>query len=182
MKKLTITCMALAVIVASSQATKAAPVSLTLNLTTDTGLNLFVSTIGGAITVSVPFNLTGSIEVTLDDAIDDLAGTNDTTSISLDDAVIDLSDESFMTNLGFLGGAFMETSGWGINSLSSNGGIALTTTNPTDPYTYTFDPGGGSPTTLSIDGCRNGLVFLCGGCYRLVSGDIGVERVTGAVA
>jgi len=31
-------------------------------------------------------------------------------------------------------------------------------------------------------GAGTGSFFLCGGCYRLVSGDIGVERVAGAVA
>ncbi len=153
MKKLTITCLALVAMVASSQTTKAAPVSLTLNLTTDTNLNLFVTIFGGGRSANVPFNLIGSIDITLDDAIGNLAGTNDTASISLDDAAIDFSDESvsdFLDEAVFSHGPIGFT-GLGINSLSSNGGIALTTTSPTDPYAYTFDPGGGSPTALSID-------------------------------
>ncbi len=162
MKKLSITCLALAAMVVSSQTTKAAPVSLTLNLTTDTGVTLFVSTIGGTVSAIVPFNLTGSIDVTLDDAIDDLAGTNDTTSISLDDAAIDFSDAfvpDFMDE--FIGQMDIGFSGLGINSLSSNGGIALTATNPTDPFESTFDPGGGSPTTLSID--EGAFLYSSGG-------------------
>jgi len=152
MKKLSIPCLALAAIIAFGQTTKAAPVSLTLNLTTDTELNLFIFVLGGIGTANIPFDLTGSIDVTLDAAIDDLAGTNDTTSISLDDAAIDFSDESVSDIIcGFIGHLRIGFSGLGINSLSSNGGIALTTTSSTDPFESTFDPGGGSPTALSID-------------------------------
>ncbi len=151
MKKLSIMCMALAAVFSFGQTAKAAPVSLALTLTTDSGVTLFISTLGGAVSTVVPFVVVGTIDVTFDDAIDDPAGTNDTTSISFDGAAIDLSDESFALDLGFLGSLPGESTGLGINSFSSNGSIGLTTSVASDPFAYTFDPGGGSPTELAFD-------------------------------
>ncbi len=178
MKKLSIPCLALAAIVAFGQTTKAAPVSLTLNLTTDTELNLFVTFLEGIRSANVPFDLTGSIDVTLDDAIDDLAGTNDTTSISLDDAAIDFSDESvsdFINEIAFSHGPIGFT-GLGINSLSSIGDISLTTTSPTDPFESTFDPGGGSPTALSID--EGAFSYMVTGPLSVLFGSGTIEFAT----
>ncbi len=151
MKKLSLTCMALAAMVAFGQTAKAAPVSTQLTLTGASGVNLFISTLGGAVTADIPFDITGTIDITLEDQIDDGVSGTATTAIALDDAAIDLSDQSLNLSLGFLGGVEGEITGAGINQLSSNGNIPLTNTNPTDPFTYTFDPGGGSPTSITID-------------------------------
>jgi len=151
MKKLSITCMALAAVFSFGQTAKAAPVSLALTLTTDSGVTLFISAIGGAISDVIPFDMSGTIDVTFDDAIDDPAGTNDTTSISFDDAAIDLSDEPLLLEFGFLGNVQGGFTGMGINTFSSNSPIPLTTSVASDPFEYTFDPGGGSPTELEID-------------------------------
>ncbi len=184
MKKLSIPCMALAAIIACGQTAKAAPVSTALTLTTDSGVNLVVSTLGGFVSseVPIPVDLIGTIEITLDDAIDDLAGTNDATSVSLDDAAIDLSDASFFLNLHFY--QMGAVSGLGINSITSNGGIGLTTTSPTDPFTSTFDPGGGSPTELSIDeGIFTYLgIGAFGDPWGFVSADFAVDPVSATVS
>ncbi len=138
-------------ILLGSQPSQAAPVSLQLTLTNDSSLELFIDTLGGGATASVPFDLSGTLDVTLDDAIDDIAVTNDTSSIGFDDATIVLSDETFDLSFGVLGGIEGEFFGLTINTLNSNGPIPLTPTGLLDPFPYTFDPGGGSPTQLAID-------------------------------
>ncbi len=164
MKNLSITCMALVPLVFFGQTAKAAPVSLALTLTTDSGVTLFTSTVGGSVSAIVSFDVTGSVDVTLDDAIDDPLGTNDTTSISFDDAEIDFSDETLVFDLGILGSVDGEFIGLGINLLTSNGSIPLTTTLAADPFAYTFDPGGGSPTEFAVD---EGL-FVTSGSFGTV--------------
>ncbi len=136
---------------AATNCIQAAPVSLQLTLTNDSSLELFMDALGGGATASVPFDLSGTLDVTLNDAIDDIAVTNDTSSIGFDDATIVLSDETFDLSLGVLGGVVGELSGLTINTLSSNGPIPLTPTGLLDPFPYTFDPGGGSPTEVAID-------------------------------
>jgi len=147
MKKLTITCMALAAIVVFGQTAKAGPTGpITLTLTTDSGVNLFISTIGGAVSALIPFDVTGLITVEFNEELSPV------TAISLLDANIALSDETLSLALGFLGSVDGSLTGLGINALSSAGPIAMTETGPLgDPFTNTFDPGGGSPTTLDID-------------------------------
>ncbi len=148
MKKLTITCMALAAIVVFGQTAKAAPTGpITLTLSTDAGITLFISTIGGAVSAIIDFDVTGSLTVAFDDEVPASA------SISILDAAIDLSDETLSLALGFLGSVDGALTGLGINAFSSAGPIAMTETGTLgfDPFTSTFDPGGGSPTTLDID-------------------------------
>lgn len=150
MKQLPFVFVAIVIAVTLGQKVNGAPISTTLTLTNDSQLTLFLSAVGGAVETDLPFDLSGTIDVTLDDAIDDFAVNNDTTSLSLDDAAIDLSDESVLLDT-FANGVTFDFSGLGINTLSSNGAVALATTDPTDPFEYSFDPGGGSPTELSID-------------------------------
>lgn len=149
-KSLAVMLMVVTVFGFSTKEASAAPVSLTLTLTDQAGAGLFIAAIGGAVTSSIPFEISGTIDVTLDDAIDDLAGTNDTTSINLDGAQIFLSDETLNLSLGFLGGVSAGLDGLEITTLQSASPIALTTTNPTNPFEYNFDPGGGNPTELAI--------------------------------
>jgi len=144
MKKLAIVCTVLAAIVVFGQTAKADSVDfIQLTLTTDSGIDLFISTIGGAVSAIIPFEVTGSLTVFF----------NDLATISLLDAQIDLSDETLSLALGFLGSVDGALTGLGINALSSSGPIAMTETGSigVDPFTSTFDPGGGSPTTLDID-------------------------------
>lgn len=158
MRNLSFTCLALTAMVAfgqTAQTAQAASVPIQLTLTDDAGANLFIAAIGGVVTASIPFDISGTIDVSLDEAIsgnlvpDELV--NNTTGIALTGADIDLSDESLSLSLGLLGGVDGAIVGAGINTLDSNGNIALTTTNPTNPFEYSFDPGGGNPTSLAID-------------------------------
>lgn len=152
MKKISHTCVVLAAMVAFGQTVQAAPVSTTLTLTGAAGANLFIAAIGGAVTALIPFDITGTINVTFDNPIQPgFPSGSDTTGIALTGANIDLSDESLELSLGFLGGVSGAIVGAGINVLDSNGYIPLTNTDAADPFEYSFDPGGGSPTELSID-------------------------------
>ncbi len=154
MNKLLVSCVALLTMVTFTKPAKAVPVSLTLTLVTDSSLDLTI-TLAGALTGSASFDLSGKIDISLDEEIEDIGGTNDTTSIAIDDAAINLSDESlsvpFILDFDFLNLA--------INSLSSNGSIPLTTTVGSNPFEYTFDPGGGSPTSIALD---EGLLTFTG--------------------
>ncbi len=144
-------CFTLVIALVATNCSQAAPVSLQLTLTNDSSLELFIDTLSGLATSSVSFDLSGTVDITLDDAIDDISVTNDTSSISFDDATIVLSDETFDLSLGVLGGVEGEFFGLTINTLNSNGPIPITPTGLLDPFPYTFDPGGGSPTQLAID-------------------------------
>lgn len=136
---------------ACCQPSHAQGVSTQLTLTNASGANLFISTLSGAVTASIPFEISGTIDITVKDLVWGPSPPLGATHISLDDADLDLSDESFNLDLGFLGGVSGAITGAGINTLTSNGDIPLTLTNPTDPFEHTFDLGGGSPTELSID-------------------------------
>lgn len=134
-----------------AQASRAAPVSIQLTLTGASGANLFISLVEGAVTAATPFDVSGTIDVSFSNAIDDSLSGLVTTDISLDDADIQLSDESLhVGDVGFLGSIDFAINGAGINTLDSNGNIPVSISNPTDPFEYTFDPGGGSPTAMSI--------------------------------
>ncbi len=148
MKKLLVTCLAIVAMVAFARPAQAAPVSLTLTLTTDSNVDLLVAA-AVVLTGSAGFDLSGTMNVTLTDAIDDLAGTNDTTGIELTGASILLSTET----LAIPGIITAELMGTGINTLDSGGtAIPLTTQAPgTNPFDYTFDPGAGTPTSFGID-------------------------------
>lgn len=135
----------------STKEASADPISLTLTLTDDAGAGLFIAAIGGAMTEAIPVDISGTIDITLDDAIDDLAGTNDTTGLDLNGGNIQLSDESLNLSLTFLGEVEAELTGVGITTLNTTETLVLTTTNPTGPFEYTFDPGLGNPTALGID-------------------------------
>ncbi len=137
---------AVAILGFTTNQAKAAPVSLTLTLTTDAGMDLLISA-AVVLTGSAGFDFTGTIDIVLDDAIDDLAGTNDTTSFEFVGAAIAISDESLVIP-SIIDSEFI---GVGINTLTSNGPIPLTTSVPVNPFAYTFDPGAGSPTTFGLD-------------------------------
>jgi len=149
MKKHLIALLAMAAILSfSTNQASAAPVSLSLTMTTDSGLDLsIVSGLLGNGTAS--FDLTGTIDVTLDDAlfVNDGDGTNDTTSINFDAGALSLSDESIAIGA-FATGAF---NGLGINTLSSASPIPLTQDAGGPPFTYSFDPGAGGPTMMTLD-------------------------------
>lgn len=150
MRKLTLVCLAVAAIVSSDTSTNAAPVNLQLTLTTDSAGTFVLSFLGGVVTSSVPFDFSGSIDVTIDDSLDaDLI--NDSTGIAITGANINIADVTVDVDASFLGGLIGEFIGVEINTLTSNGNIPLTTTVPANPFEYTFDPGGGAPTQLSID-------------------------------
>ena len=146
MSRVLISSIVLASALVCSQNAKADPVSFQLTLTTDSTTTLFVNVFSGIGLAAVPLDMSGTIDITIDDALyyDEYDPTNDSTSISLNDAEIDFSDEEFSVYLGFIGDLDFELSGAGINSLSSNGPIGINTVTSTDPYEYTFDPGGGS--------------------------------------
>lgn len=153
-----IACLVLASFAASDRTSQAVPISTKLTLTGASGANLFMTTLGGAVTASLPIDLTGTIDVTIREAINYASylyyPTNGagTTGIALTGADIDLSDQSLDLSLGFLGGVEGALTGAGINTLDSHGNIALTYTHPADPFQYTFDPGGGvGGTDLAID-------------------------------
>ena len=147
MKKLSIACVALATVVAAcGQPLQAAPASFVATLAPGSQMSLFVSAFGG-FTALIPIDVTGTVDVILDDAIDDPALTNDTTLISLVDATIDITDQTTTVNPGPV---TIELNGAGINALDSNGPIATTSLSPVN-YEYVFDPGGGTPTDISID-------------------------------
>ncbi len=153
MRKYLAVSLACAVMVCS-QSAKAAPVSTQLTLTDDAEVDLFISTLGGAVTALLPFEIDGTIDVTLDMAISGPLGSpvDNTTGLSLDGAAISLSDQTLDLNLAFLGGVEGEIVDAEINQLSSDGIIPTTNTNPTNPFEYTFDPGGaGAGTDLAID-------------------------------
>lgn len=150
MKKLSLTCLALAAVVGFAQSAKAAPANFQLTLSSDTNVILFVNALSGTITASVPFGLTGTIDAEITDGLTNETS-NDSTSLALVGADIDIADVSISLPAGFLGGVDAEITGAGINTLTTNGGVALNSTNGANAWTYTFDPGAGSPTTLEID-------------------------------
>ncbi len=151
MKKHVIVVLALTACFGVGQSSHADPVATTLTLTGASEANLFISALSGSVTAEIPFEIEGTIDVSFSNAIDDSLSGLVTTSVSLDGAEISLSDESINLNLGFLGNVSGAITGADINTLDSNGYIDLTVTNPVDPFEYTFDPGAGSPTELSID-------------------------------
>ena len=150
MKKLAIFCCAWVAIVGADKSSYAYPASAQLTLTTDSSVDLFITIFDGAVTASVPFSLAGTLDIQVEERLN-LDLINDTTGLSFNGANIDLSDQTVDIMAGILGGILAEISGAKINSLSSNGFIPLTSTNVSNPFTYEFDPGGGSPTELSID-------------------------------
>lgn len=150
MKKLAIVCLTLAAVVASGKTTVAAPGYANLTLTTDSSVNLFVSALSGTVTALVPFDLSGSIDITANAALTS-PSFNDTTGLAFSGADISLSDQTVNLAAGFLGGISAEVTGAGINSLTSNGYIPLNSTSGSPPFTYSFDPGAGSPTQIGID-------------------------------
>jgi len=149
-KSLAILLTAAMVLSLSTSKAKAAPANFQLTLTTDTEVNLFISILGGAVSALVPFDLSGTVDAAIDDAIQvDLV--NDSTGLSLIGADIDIGDLSINIPAGFLGGVAAEITGGGINTLTTNGYVPLNSTNGANPFTYTFDPGAGGPTQLAID-------------------------------
>ncbi len=173
MKKLSIACVALAAIVACSQPLQAAPASFVATLAPGSQMSLFVSALGG-FTALIPIDVSGTVDVILDDAIDDPALTDDTTLISLVDAAIDIADQTTIVNPGSV---TIELNGAGINTLNSNGPIATTSFAPLN-YEYVFDPGGGSPTDISID---EGSILL-GAAVGSISRDFLADPFVGTIA
>jgi len=98
----------------------------------------------------VPFDLSGTIDASVDAGLTNETS-NDSTGLAFLDADIDIADVSLSIPAGFLGGVSAEIVGAGINNLTTNGNVALTSTNGANAWTYTFDPGGGSPTQIGID-------------------------------
>ena len=150
MKKLTLVCLAVAAIVSSDTSTNAAPVNLQLTLTTDSGAEIYISILDGAVTSLVPRELSGTMDISIDDSLS-ADFINDSTGIAFTGANLDIADTDFIISAGFLGHVDAGFMGLGINNLSSNGNMLLTTTNPINPFGYTFDPGSGSPTAIGID-------------------------------
>lgn len=150
MKKLAIVCLALAATVSFNKSTYAEPSFGHLTLTTDSGVTLFISVLGGTATASVPFDMSGTIFVMVDDSLG-FGLVNDSTGLLLGNSDISLSDQLVDIPVGFLGGVLAEINGAKINTLTSNGYIPISSTNATNPFTYTFDPGGGSPTQVAVD-------------------------------
>lgn len=166
MKKITFVCLAVAALVSSDKSTGAAPVNFELTLTTNSSADMVLYILSGAITASIPMDLSGTISATFDDAIgqDEV---NDSTGISLSGADINLSDVTYDIDGFLIGGILVGFAGAEINTLDTNGYLPLSTTSPVNPFEYTFDPGGGSPTEIAVDagvftylgtGPANGLI------------------------
>ncbi len=127
------------------QNANAASVSPTLTLTTDSSLTVFVSTLGGATTGSLVSQLSGTLDVTIDDQ------TPVSSTISVDDGEIDLSDDSLFLDLSLFGGVDAATIGLGVNAITSDTVALTNTSGGLNPFTSTFDPGAGTGLAATID-------------------------------
>ncbi len=151
MKRFIIACLLLAGFVSYGNSSQAVPIPTQLTLTGASGANLFITALNGTVTATIPFDITGTLDLTIDGFDKQSFFDGNSTYLAFDRADIQLSDESLNPSLGFLGGVSGSITGAGIKTLDSNGNIPLTRTNQADPFEYTFDPGGGFPTALSID-------------------------------
>lgn len=150
MKKLAVVCLAFTVFLASEKLAKAGPGYFQLFVTTDTSLDLTISIIGETASTTVPLELTGTMNGVIDVVYP--LGPPITPELQyLTNVDIDISDQTINLPAGFLGGISAELSGAGIKTLLSGASIPLNQTVPTNPSEYTFDPGGGSPSDISID-------------------------------
>jgi len=150
MKKQLSALLAMATILSySTNLASAAPISLSLTMTTNSGMDITI--VSGSQGSGVgSFDLIGTIDITLDDAlyVDDWSPANDTTSINFDDAAVAVSDETLVVGTS---GTIAIFSGVGINTLISANPMLLTQDPGGPPFTYSFDPGAGGPTAMSLD-------------------------------
>lgn len=137
----------LAIFSLASRAANAVPVPFDFTVSSDSDISLFISALSGGVTASIPFNVSGSFDATIDlDFISYLeVEAND---FSIDGSQMSLSDEPILLDLGFLGGVAGSLDGLGINQFSTSQPIPLTETAPDE---YSFDTGDGDPTQIAID-------------------------------
>ncbi len=106
-------------------------------LTTDSSLNIFVETLAGASTGSMTVGMSGEFEALIDDPFP-----GDTLQIQFTPFDrIELGDGSLLLDLALFGDVELGFGSGAINTLSTNGEVDLTLTNPVNPFTFTFDPG-----------------------------------------
>ncbi len=138
---------AVAIISLASRTANAVPVPFVFSLSSDSDVSLFISTIGGSVTASIPFAVSGSFDATIDLDFISLFEV-EANEFSILNAQIDFADQPVLLDLGFLGGAAGSLDGLGINQFFTNQPIPL---NETAPDEYSFDTGDGNPTEIAID-------------------------------
>lgn len=137
----------LATISLSTRPVNAIPILFDFTVSSESDVSLFIAAIGGAVTASIPFDVSGSFDATID--LDFVGFPNvEANNFSIVDSQIDLSEEPVLLDLGFLGGVSGSLTGLGINQFFTNQPLPLTETAPDE---YSFDTGAGNPTEIAID-------------------------------